>query len=844
MLQSIANLFEDRPKTFVLDNGLEVIHQQNSDHPLVSVQAWIKTGSIHEQDQLGSGLSHFLEHMLFKGTGKRKSGQIAADVQAFGGEVNAYTSFDRTVYYIDGPAESLENILDILSDQTLNASLPWEEVEKEREVILREIDMTLDDPDRRVSRALFSLAFRESPLQHPVIGIRSLFERVTRDNLVHYYSERYQPNNMVLVVCGDFDPDRLQDQVETTFGNYPRGCLRPVMVANEPGQLARRESRLFGDFGIVRGLMAFKSQSLRHHNAPALDLLAAILGSGHSGRFRQHLREELELVHGASASIWNPYDPGLFIFQYQADPDKAHAAEAAIEAFLKEIAESGFTHEDLEKARRFAVVSEIHSRKTVSGLAGRLGVLATIIGDLDYPKRYFQSIQDVSLEQLRELAASLFDQHTMSLSVLCPDSMQATGKRTSNTQSTSNFEEKQFANGARLFWQVDRKLPRTWLRFAACGGPSHERASQRGVTNLMATLLNRDTKSRSARQIAQDLESRGGFMMESAGSNTFSLALEVMPEDQAHGVALMNDALANPAFLEKTLEREKACQVALIKEIQDDILDYGRMRLRHHFFGQHPFASHPYGSVESVENLSRNAVAGIHGSLLRGQNAVMVAAGDFDEAEILPRMESFLSALPDGAPEKCLDIPFLPAASGIIHEHMDRQQSVVFQAYPDVGICHEHHMVAQLLDEILSDMSGALFKSVREDQSLAYFVGAARMLAPELGCFYLYAGTHPDSSERVLQSFENEILRLRCGEITPEEIESARTRLCVANRFSLQTPSNRATKLSLNALFGRPPMAWLDYEERLGAVTKDDLVQFAVEHFDPDKCLRLVITPN
>ena len=466
--------------------------------------------------------------------------------------------------------------------------------------------MTLDDPDRLLSRALFRIAYRESPLQYPVIGVRSLFEKVTRSDLASYYQNRYQPNNMVLVVCGDFDPERLQDQVAAIFGAYPRGCLNPVPVAEEPQQLARRESRAYGDFGIVRGLTGFKAPSLRDPNSPAIDLLAAIMGSGHSGKLRQRLREELQLVHGSSASIWNPRQPGLLFIDYQCDPDKAEAAEAAVQAFLQETCRKGFSQDDLEKAQRFAMVSEIQSRKTVSGLAGRLGLLASIIGDLDYPRRYFDIVQSVTPDQLRELANQLFVDNRMSLSVLYPENMRVSGTAGKKRATAPAFEENVLSNGARLFWQVDKTLPRTWLRFAACGGPVYEKAEEHGVTSLMTTLLNRDTKSRSARQVAEDLESRGGFMMDLSANNTFALALEVMPEDQVHGAAVLRDALTNPAFLDETLEREKACQVAQIRELQDEILDFGKLRLRHHFFGSHPFASHPYGSIESVQSLTRN----------------------------------------------------------------------------------------------------------------------------------------------------------------------------------------------------------------------------------------------
>src|SRR3954470_21427558 len=190
----------------VLPNGLTLILKPDRSAALASVQVWVKTGSIHEGENLGAGLSHYLEHMLFKGTGRRAGRDISAIVQAHGGYINAYTTFDRTVYYIDLPSEHTGVAIDLLADAVLHSTLPPEEVAKEKDVILREIAMTKDDPDNRLWDSLFSVAFREHPFRQPIIGHRDVFSAVTRDDLVGYYRARYVPNNLVVVIVGDIDP--------------------------------------------------------------------------------------------------------------------------------------------------------------------------------------------------------------------------------------------------------------------------------------------------------------------------------------------------------------------------------------------------------------------------------------------------------------------------------------------------------------------------------------------------------------------------------------------------------------------------------------------------------------
>jgi zinc protease len=841
---SLERLLERTPEVIALDNGLTLLFQQDLAHPLVSVQTWVKTGSIHEDRHLGSGLSHFLEHMLFKGTGRRAPGEVASEVQAFGGQINAYTAFDRTVYYIDGPNEALAQSLDILADMTLSASLPKAEVQKEKEVILREIDMTLDDPDRILSRSVFSTAYREHAFRYPVIGLRPLFEQVTRDVLDEYHRARYRTGNMVLAVAGHVEREELLEQVGATFGAAPIGIVKPLHIAAEPRQLAVREARLYGDYKTARGLIAFKIPSMRHEDAPGLDILGALIGAGQSCRLRQKLREELGLVHAVSASAWNPGNPGLFFIQYQCAPDKAAEAEDRILAECAALAQASFTDEELEKARRFATVSEIQMRQTTSGIASRMGLMGALVGELHYPERYFHKLYNLTPRDLNELAARTFRQDQATIGSLLPDKMRPRKKHGLTAGELPPVEGKTLGNGARLYWQVDKRLPRTWMRFAGLGGPQYESPETRGATSLMATLLTRDTEFQTAAEVAHTLENSGGFIWDASGNNTFSVGLEVMPESVGQGISILHNALLHPAFREETVRRERDAQVAHLHEMEDDITDFGRLALRRHFFGAHPFASHPCGTLASASRLDVACLKDLHHRLLTGSNAVFVITGDFDPDKILPEVEQMLLGIPQGSftPEH---VPFTgPSRIGEFAEQLDREQAIVFEAYPDVGIKGETDLVAEVLDEILSDMSGPLYRSVREDQSLAYFVGASRLLGLDFGCFSLYAGTHPDTVQAVFNCFEIEMDRIRKGGVGDDEFKAALTRMRVQNRFSLQGPATRAGRVALNALYGKPIMDWLDFETRLDALTPGQVASFAGTILSPENRLRLTITPN
>src|SRR5205809_6133301 len=224
-----------------LENGLTLILREDHSAPVVSAQVWCKAGSIDEGKWLGAGLSHVLEHMLFKGTRTRAAGRIDQEVQDAGGYMNAYTSFDRTVYWINVPNTGATVAIDILCDIMQNATIPSEELEKEKQVILREMDMNQDDPGQRSARRLFETAYTRSPYRFTIIGYPDIFNEVRRDDIYAYYKEKYAPNNLFFVVVGDISAAEVEAQIRAAFAQAKARPMPPAVLPSEPKQTAARE---------------------------------------------------------------------------------------------------------------------------------------------------------------------------------------------------------------------------------------------------------------------------------------------------------------------------------------------------------------------------------------------------------------------------------------------------------------------------------------------------------------------------------------------------------------------------------------------------------------------------
>ncbi|MGF1448813.1 MAG: M16 family metallopeptidase [Opitutales bacterium] len=839
----LQRLLAEPVERLEFDNGPTVVLKEVAGAGLVSIQAWVRTGSIHEGPLVGSGLSHYLEHMLFKGTAKRQCHEISEAIHAFGGYVNAYTSFDRTVYYIESPGEAAQEAIEVLGDMVLHARLSDEDAHLERDVILREIDMGLDDPDRRLAQSLFATAFRHHPYRYPVIGHRALFERVTPDALRGYYHARYHPGNITVVVVGDFEREAVLDNLRAHFTVERGQPQAPVFIQTEPAQLSARETRERGDFSIVRGGVAFGIPGLRHPDSPALDLLASILGNGNSAVLWQRLREERKLVHHVDAMSWNPGEHGLFWIQYLCDPGQREAAEAALFEELQQLQAHGIVPAKLEKARRQALVGEVNARKTVSGQASRLGLAEVVVGDLDYPRIYFERLASVTPEDLARVLGTYLDPARRLAVSLEPEVTETAPTTRRSHRPAPDFEDITLDNGTRLLLQPDPRLPKVHLRLACLGGSLYESAGQRGLTQLLSTLLTRDTARRSGLEVAEMIESLGGSFSDFCGNNAFGFALEGLANDLPTLITLLGEALQARSIHPDTFERERTSQVAEIQEEADEIVDVGRRHLRARFYGAHPFFSPPVGQESDLSGATPAQLDTLAARLLLPDNRVLAVSGDFERIALLDTLGPILEPGQRGGFTHAA-VPFAgPAETGRIEHPLDRQQAVVFLAFPDCGITHADATVGDVADEVFSGMSSALFRRVREEKGMAYFVGAARLQGVSQGMFYLYAGTHPSMVEAVLEEMHGELERLRQGGIEPGELKRCQTRLKAQRRMSLQSPGARAMDAALNALYGLSPNAARTYPDRVDTVSIDRLAAFGQHWLNPERSLTLVVGP-
>src|SRR6266487_3194341 len=491
---------------WILPNGLTMIVQEDHSAPVASVQAWCATGSIDEDAHLGAGLSHILEHMLFKGTKTRSTNQIAQKNQDVGGYINAYTSFDRTVFWIDVPKDGVPTALDILADAMMNSTLPPEEYQKEQEVIRREFAMGMDDPDRMTGLLLFATAYQRHPYRFPVIGELEIYNQLTQEQVMQYYKTRYVPNNLTFIVVGDVDAEKVRQQLTELFKSYPEKSLKPVFIPAEPPQLGRREVHQEFATELTHLSLAWHIPAVTNPDVPALDLLSTILGDGRSSRLYRRVREEAGLAFSISAFSYTPGDPGLFGIDATVDPKKRDGAEQLALRIVDEIKQTGVTAEELAKARKITLSHHLGALTTMRGQASDIGSNWLLTRDLNFSRHYLDAVQKVTLEDIKRVATSYLTENNLTVISLNPKGSLTAKAEDAKGAAASEIQKFELSNGLRVLVREDPRLPLVAMGAVFRGGLLAETPQTNGITRLMAKVLLKGTKTRTAEQIANEIE--------------------------------------------------------------------------------------------------------------------------------------------------------------------------------------------------------------------------------------------------------------------------------------------------------------------------------------------------
>jgi zinc protease len=845
-----------------LANGLRVVVLEDHSAPVVALQTWVHFGSADEGPAV-AGIAHVFEHMLFKGTERFPHGEIAALIEGAGGTINAWTSFDETVFHVTLSSRFWETGFDVLSDAVLHSLFDPTELAREKEVVLEELWRGKDSPDREISERLFALTFTTHPYRRPVIGSEETVCGIDREDMLQVFRTWYAPNNMIFVAVGDFDTPTLLRAVEERFGPCPALDLpeRPRPV--EPPQIAPRVSAFTFQAEMARVEIAFPAINATDPRVPALDLLGDLLGSGYNSVLYTELKRRREIAHDVYALCYTPLDKGMFLLGASCTPACVPEVVQTLLQQMRDAPTLALTEHELLAAKTRIISHFAHARETYQGIAEQLGRCTLAYGDPNYGARYIKAIDALTIDDLHQAAAAFLEPQRANIALLLPEGTPLPDRDTVlswlqkqpaggqgafgqliHTDKAAQVSVVEFPGNKTLIVQTDRKAPLVSVRAVLDGGQRAEPMGKSGLVRLLTTVWDRGTDMRSASEIEHDLDRLGATFGAMNDRDTLQLSARYLKETFADGLEIFFDVLTRPTFPEAEVTRERADQLREIDTLKENRFAYAFQSFLAAMYGSHPYGHLSIGNRDSLTTVTREELIAFHHASVCTQPAVFAVVGDITVEEVLPLFERYVHPthaeqdhMPPLATSPCV-FPTEPVEQIIA---MEGQQTHIVWGFPTVNMHHPDRYALRLLDTILGGMGGRLFVELRDKKSLAYTVTSIDAYPVDPGFMALYIGCSPDKEAEALEEFQHLVRQVQQTGVTAEELIRAQTYLEGVLDIGLQGTGQRTAVYGLGTLHLGKWNAFQAYLETVQRITRDDIQRVAQTYLDPNRAVRVVL---
>ena len=850
-------------RSVTLPSGLGVLLREMRTAPVVEVQVWARVGAADERPG-EEGLAHFHEHMLFKGTERRGVGEIAGAIEGAGGRINAYTSYDTTVYHATLPASELAAGIDVLADAVQHSVFDPAEIEREVEVVLEEIRRSDDSPHHVLADGVFATAFREHPYRSPILGSSASVRSFTHEKVRAFFERWYAAENFTVVLTGDLQPDVALAAVERSFADVRRGGARSARKA-EPVQREIRTLLIRRPFERACLELGWPAISFAHPDAPLLDLLAFVLGEGESSRLARQVKDRARLGDRLDASCWTPCDPGLFGVSADLEPGEALALVEAVAREIETLRHEPVTQFELDKARVNFLASESWERESVSGIARKLGSFHVIAGDFALEERYLDAIRRARPADLLRVAREWLSEERATVAAVIPETAEpglaapelgaalASGMaaarrrfaRPARAETRSDVHSYALENGVQLHVVRRPEVPVVAMRAAVLGGQLAETAATAGIGSFLASMWLRGTSGRSAADVAREVESLAADLDGFSGRNSTGMTLEVTSDRVGPALDLFAEALLEPAFAEEEIDKERDDTLAAIHRREDQL---GARVFD--LFGDTHYRTHPYrlpigGTVAAIEAIDRDALLAHHALLVHPRHLVVGFVGDLDPDDAAAELGKRLAALraPDTIPWSAPPAEPPPAEPRTAELRKDRSQAHLAIGFRGLALADPDREALEVLTQVLSGESGRLFLDLRDRRSLAYSVSALNVEGVAPGFFAVYIATAPDKLEEARRGLLEQLEAVLASPLSDADLDRARRSLIGSFAIDQQRAAIRASHLSLDALYGLGPDADRRFAARVGSVSREDVLRVARRVLQLDKATTALIRP-
>jgi len=835
---------EDGLSVNVLPSGQKVIIKEVKDNNIVKIDTWINTGSINEDDKT-AGISHFLEHLFFKGTTKYPTGTMDRILDSKGADVNAATSKDYTHYYIQIPSKDFDLALELHADMLQNPLIPRKELERERPVVIEEISKVKDSSTRRVFDNLYSLIYSKSnhPYKRNVIGTSEVIENVTREEILDYYNKFYTPDAYTTVIVGDVNKEEALKKVASAFKQtkkkqakvkYPN--VKPLTKIEEKIETMDVNNTL-----VMLGFLAPKFDG--GNDNYALDVLSTMLSNGKSSILNQKLKEENQLVLSVDSGNYSQKDSGIFYIYLSLKPENEDEARKMLLDEILKIQKGEFDDEILSKAKNQIKTDIYYSRESISNISEDLGYDFTFSSDENYYENYLKNIEKVSAKDVVAVAKKYLTLDKYAISIVRPMAF----KKVSNVENKQdwgavkvleqlgNTKKYELNNGAKLITKNKKTNSIVAIDISIKGAKAQE---IKPLTSMLAAnCATSGSTNYTNAQFANFLDENGIKLGVNAGSDTFSIVLQTTKDNLDKAFVALDEVINHPVFSDNEIKKVKERKIQQAKAISDNPSNYVFDEFKRLAFLDTIYGQNSTFLLNNINKVTRDDIVEYYSRIINPNNMSIAVVGDIDENYVISKLDNIIKPNSKGTkfefknqkfnqyhPQKNIETTLYKK---------EVQAHWLALGYKTTGITNrKDNAVLSVINSILGQgMSSRLFTKLREEQGLAYAVGSSLYKNVLDGAFVAYIGTNATSVEEAKKGILAEIETIKKEMVTTSELNNAKDKILGQFLLSLETNMDDANILNHYSTLGYSLEALDEYKKLISEVSQSDVIEVANKYF-------------
>ena len=818
---------------FTLDNGLKVFLIDDPSASYVTCRTYVRTGSINEAAFLGAGASHYLEHLLAGGTTtKRKEETYKKLISLFGGAFNAYTTADHTSYFINTLPKDAPEAISILSEWMFDSAFDEKEFNRERDVIIKEIEKNEANLHRKFYQYAQESFYKYSPQGYPVIGYVENFKKLNMTDIQSYYRTQYVPSNMALIIGGNIDKAAIMARIQATFGQVPTHATPRSAYVAEPIPFSQRSMTYEGDTHVTYLSVRFPSVDIYSQELSAIDLLEFILGKGEDSLLNKTLVLKKKLAYSVGVSSYTPANStGFFDISFETDEKTIEPLKKELFQILATISKGKLDEKMIAKAKKQKLAEDILSISTIEDKAEKLGQSYIYGYSKDFFDHYINRFKGVTKAQVILAAKTHFIPEHATITILRP---KQEIKSSRNIETFSSILVKKprlisLKNGIRVLLYHDTSLPKVHAKVFVMGGLRAEAPTRNGVGMLLSEMLGKTSAHYSKSRIFELIEGNGAHMGASLGVHTFYYSLETVSDDFEALFPVFTDTFLHPKFAKSDLEESKRKLTKRLSQREDDWYSNGSYQFKKQFFGTHPYGLSALGEPQSVSGLTCEDIQSHYHYMMNPTQMVVSVFGDFDEEKILKQIEEqFSSVKPNPKGFKAFQVIPRDRHTKKIEKVISIQQDVaaLFIGFDSTTFKEkEDSLKLDLVDAVLTGAhypGGRLHTQLRE-KGYVYMVHGNNVAGLEPGYVVLCALTSADKIDSVKSIIFDHIKDIQEHLITDDEFTQAIAQLHFYNKDRIASLEALAVITATDELYQNGYDYFTQFDNQVRLLTKEDV---------------------